>query len=277
MQSQPISRRAFLTSLAATLAASQLGAAQSPIASLGVPVSQEPLTFPLAALEPFMKAETLRRHYYEVHAAYAKELRAVLEAEEMMVGNVVSLMPGMERMVTLPKADSRMPLGRLVSIGVSAPGLQRLSPEASQRIRQAGGGHVNHTAFWRFLSPPGSGPSGPGGPTARAIQEDFGSVKAFREVFKEKAMNHEGTGWAWLVYRPDGCLVATTTCNEDNPLMKDHIPWQNAGRIVLALDLWEHSYYDQYKHDREAYIDAWWKVVNWRFVNRAYSLVTGKV
>lgn len=278
MQSHSISRRAFLSSLAPALIAGRLGAASSStqIASLGVPVRQEPLAFPLAALEPFMKAETLRRHYYEVHATYLKELQAVLEAEEMAVGNVVSLMPGMERIVIPPKADSRMPLGKLVSMGLSSQGLQTLSPESTLSIRRAGGGHINHTAFWRFLSPPDSGPSGPGGGAARAIQEDFGSIKAFRQVFKEKAMEHGDAGWAWLVYRPDGCLVATTTSNEDNPLMKDHIPWQNAGRIVLALDLWEHSYYDQYKHDREAYIDAWWKVVNWRFVNRAYEIVSGK-
>lgn len=243
---------------------------------LGIPLRQEPLGFRYHELEPFMKASTLRHHYEVQHAGYLRELQETLESEEIIVGNVLSLLPGMERMLQPSQSNGRMPIGRLASQGLSFQPLQTLSPETIQVIRRAGGGHVNHTAFWRFLAPHGSVPSGPQGRVARAIQEDFGSIKAFRDLFKEMAMSRTGSGWAWLVYRPDGCLVVTTTPNEDNPMMKDHIPWYEAGRAVLALDLWEHSYCDQYHADRERYIDAWWKVVNWRFVNRAYEIVSGK-
>lgn len=277
MQYSSTTRRGFITAAAAAFSSTVLGAPAPLSTPLGVALRQEPLSFDFEALEPFMKASTLRRHYRETHAQYLRELEMALHAEAMTVGNVVSLMPGMDRMIQPQKSDSLMPIGRLVSQGLSFQAPQTLSKESIQTIRRAGGGHINHTAFWRFLCPPDSGPSGPQGRTARAIQEDFGSVKAFRQVFKETAMNHTGSGWAWLVYRPDGCLVTSTTMNEDNPLMKDHIPWHQSGKPLLALDLWEHSYYEQYQEDREQYIDAWWKVVNWEFVTRAYAIVTGKV
>lgn len=270
-------RRSFLAGASAAITGSLFAELGNPVAPLGVPMRQEPLAFAFEDLEPFMNARTLRRHYEEHHASYLRELQEAMVAEEMTVGNVSSLMPGMDRVIQPQRSDSRMPLGRLASQGLSFQAPQTLSKESVQTIRRAGGGHINHTIFWRFLCPPDSGPSGPQGRSARAIQEDFGSVKAFRQVFKEAAMQRTDAGWAWLVYRPDGCLVVSTTPNEDNPLMKDHVPWQEAGRPILALDLWEHSYYEQYQSDRERYIDAWWKVVNWEFVGRAYSIVTGKV
>ncbi|WP_346334146.1 superoxide dismutase [Prosthecobacter sp. SYSU 5D2] len=218
----------------------------------------------------------LRRHYEEHHASLLLDLQNTLAAEGMTVGNVVSLMPGMDRVILPQRTDSRMPLGRLASLGQSFQPPQTASNRTVQSIRRAGGGHINHTAFWRFLCPPGKGPKSPNGRVSRAIQEDFGSERMFRQVFKEVAMNRNGSGWAWLTYRQDGCLIASSTSNEDNPLMKDHVPWQNSGRPILALDLWEHSYYEQFKDDREQYIDAWWKLVNWKFVDRAYGIVTAK-
>ncbi|SKA97778.1 superoxide dismutase, Fe-Mn family [Prosthecobacter debontii] len=269
-------RRGFLTTLTAALSSSVLGS-DVPPTPLGVPLRQEPLAFAFEELEPFLNARTLRRHYEEHHANYLRELRETLAAADMTVGNVTSLMPGMSHMAHPPRADSKLPLGRLLSSGLSFQEPQKLSKESLKAIRMAGGGHINHTVFWRFLCPPESGPSGPQGRAARAIVEDFGSVKTFRRVFKEAALAHPGSGWAWLTYRPDGCLVVSTTPNEDNPLMKDHIPWHLAGRPILALDLWEHSYCEQYGEDREQYIDAWWKVVNWEFVGHAYEIVTAKV
>ncbi|TDU69284.1 Fe-Mn family superoxide dismutase [Prosthecobacter fusiformis] len=276
MQYLRISRRGFLSSAAAALVGPLWADSEVSDAPLGVPMRQEPLNFPFEALEPFMKASMLRQHFEEHHARYVSDLRNTLDAEGMTVGNVVSLMPGMDQVVQPQRSDSRMPLGQLVSQGRSFQPPQTLSQSSVQMIRSAGGGHINHTAFWRFLCPAGAGPTGPQSAVARAIQEDFGSVKSFRHVFKEAAMQHTEPGWAWLVHRQDGCLVVTTTSNEDNPMMKSHIPWHESGRPILALDLWEHSYYEQYQDDREQYIDAWWKVVNWDFVSRAYTIVRGK-
>ena len=246
-----------------------------PVTPQGVSLRQEPLAFAFEALEPYLNAGMMRRHYQK-HAAHVQKLRKTLEAEQMTVGNVVSLMPRMERVVQPPRTDSRMPIGRLSNSGLSFQAPQTLSGKTVQMLRHAGGGHINHTAFWRFLAPPGSGPKGPKGEVRRAIKEDFGSEKSFRNVFKEVAMKRNGPGWAWLVYRQDGCLIASSTANEDNPLMSEIVPWQNSGRPILALDLWEHSYQEQFKDDREQYIDAWWNVVNWDHVARAYGLVRNK-
>lgn len=273
MNPSAVSRRGFLASAVASLAATAAGA-KTPPPRQGVPLRQEPLPFDYGALQPCFSAASLRRHYETHHAEQLRELTQSLDEQRMEVASVVSLMPGMDRLAQPSRQVSSLPLGRLVSQGVSHHPPQPLEPKAVRVIRQAGGGHVNHTIFWRSLCPPGSGPSGPRAELARAIREDFGSVTTFRRVFKEVAMAHEGSGWAWLVYRQDRSLVVSTTANEDNPLMKDHVPWHRAGRPILALDLWEHSYCETHGADRERYIDSWWSVVNWNFVDRAYQIVS---
>lgn len=128
--------------------------------------------------------------------------------------------------------------------GPMPTGVQQLLPEDLQRqIRFHGGAHVNHTLFWRFLRPRGQGAYGPLNGVAKVICDQFGTVQSFKEAFASVALNHFGSGWAWLVYRPDGKLVITTTRGEDNPLMKDYVNWQDEGMPILALDLWEHAYY----------------------------------
>jgi len=273
MNPSAVSRRGFLASAAASLAATAVGAKSTPTRQ-GVPLRLEPLPFDYGALQPCFSAASLRWHYETHHAEQLRELSQSLDEQRMEVASVVSLMPGMDRLAQPSRQVSSLPLGRLVSQGVSHQPPEPLSPKAVRVIRQAGGGHVNHTIFWRTLCPPGSGPSGPRAELARAIREDFGSVTTFRRVFKEVAMAHEGSGWAWLVYRQDRSLVVSTTANEDNPLMKDHVPWHLAGRPILALDLWEHSYCETHGADRERYIDTWWEVVNWNYVDRAYQIVS---
>ena len=108
-----------------------------------------------------------------------------------------------------------------------------------------------------------------------AIEHEFGTINDFKAAFTEAALNHSGSGWAWLVYRPDGRLVITTTSNEDNPLMKEFVDWREYGRFILLLDLWEHSYCLKYKNNRKKYIEAWWNVVNWSFVSKAHAVVSG--
>lgn len=273
MNPSAVSRRGFLASAAASLAATAAGAKTTPPRQ-GVPLRQEPLPFGFEALQPCFSAASLRRHYETHHAEQLQELSQSLREQRLAVASVVSLMPGMDRLAQPSRQVSSLPLGRLVSQGVSHQPPEPLPAKAVQAIRQAGGGHVNHTLFWRCLCPRGSGPSGPRTELARAIREDFGSVTTFRRVLKEVAMAHEGSGWAWLVYRQDRSLVVSTTANEDNPLMKDHVPWHQAGRPILALDLWEHSYCETHGGDRERYIDTWWEVVNWNYVDRAYQIVS---
>ncbi len=232
------------------------------------PLHQEPLRFDFDALEPYIDAETLRLHYGRHHADSLDNLIAALQTINLKVGNVSALLPQIRSLIV--PSDPRR---KVVRMG-GPP--ETLSEEKQQEIRLYGGAHVNHTAFWRFLSPPGKGPSGPEGQVAEAIIRDFRSINDFKTAFTDAALKHEGSGWVFLVYRPDGKLVVTTTKNEDNPMMKDFVNPEQQGRFILCLDLWEHSYYLRYRHDRKQYVEAWWNLVNWNFVSRAYAIVTSK-
>lgn len=271
-----IHRRAFIASALPALAGSLLGAeSEARPAPLGISLRQEPLDFDLDALEPYLDAATLKAHYHEHHARHLAEFRRALDEVELSVGNVTSLMPCIKSMKRPPQV--RHSILRL-SLAQSRPatGVQSLLPESVQMsIRQHGGAHVNHTAFWRFLAPPENTPLGPQGRAAADIDHEFGTLHEFKKAFTAAALNHSGSGWAWLVYRPDKKLVITTTPNEDNPMMKEFVDWRDHGRPILALDLWEHSYYRKHKSNRRAYIDAWWKVVNWKFVDKAHAIVRG--
>lgn len=237
-------------------------------APLGIPLRQEPLAFDFAALEPYLDADTLRLHYEVHHREIVDALNTTLQEVNLSVGNVAALMPNIRSLILPPN-----PRKTVVRMG-GPP--EMLSAEMQQKIRTYGGAHINHTTFWRFLAPPGSGPAGPEGRVAEAIVRDFGSVQEFKAAFTEAALRRFGSGWAFVVYGPDGRLVITTTKNEDNPMMKDFVKPAHHGRFILCLDLWEHSYYLKYRGDRQKYIDAWWNVVNWKFVSRAYSIVTSK-
>jgi len=271
-----IPRRAFLTSALPALAGTLLGAEQEERPPpLGIPLQQEPLAYDLDALEPYLDAATLKLHYQEYHAKHLSEFRRTLNDVELSVGSVTSLMPCIQSMKRPPRVRHSI-LQLSLAQNRPATGVQSVLPEHVQKsIRQHGGAHVNHTIFWRFLAPPGDTPLGPQGRAAAAIDDEFGTLHEFKKAFTAAAMNHSGAGWAWLVYRPDKKLVITTTPNEDNPLMKEFVDWRDHGRPILALDLWEHSYYKKYKNNRRAYIDAWWKVVNWEFVNKAHAIVRG--
>mmetsp|Transcript_29202 Transcript_29202/g.73465 ORF Transcript_29202/g.73465 Transcript_29202/m.73465 type:complete len:194 (-) Transcript_29202:119-700(-) len=117
----------------------------------------------------------------------------------------------------------------------------------------------NHTFYWNSLSPKGGGE--PTGAIAEAIVRDFGSFDAFKEQFTTAAATHFGSGWAWLVKNADGKLEVVSTHDAGNPLTSGQTP-------ILTIDVWEHAYYIDYQNARPAYIDAWWKLVNWEFANK---------
>ena len=114
----------------------------------------------------------------------------------------------------------------------------------------------NHTFYWHSLAPNGGG--APQGPLADAIGKSFGSFDAFQKEFTEKAAGLFGSGWAWLVKKPDGKLGVVQTGNAGNPLTDGDKP-------LLTCDVWEHAYYIDYRNARPKYIEAWWKCVNWEF------------
>ncbi|MGQ9576051.1 MAG: superoxide dismutase [Thermoguttaceae bacterium] len=115
----------------------------------------------------------------------------------------------------------------------------------------------NHTFYWNCLAPGGGGE--PTGPLAEALKAHFGSFAQFREKFTNAALSQFGSGWAWLVRQPNGTLAVEATANADNPLTAGRTP-------LLTCDVWEHAYYIDYRNARAAYLEAFWKLVNWPFV-----------
>ncbi|HEJ7946705.1 TPA: superoxide dismutase [Fe] [Serratia liquefaciens] len=115
----------------------------------------------------------------------------------------------------------------------------------------------NHTFYWHCLSPQGGGE--PQGKLAAAINQAFGSFTAFREQFSDAAVKNFGAGWTWLVKKPDGSLAIVTTSNAATPLTGEDKP-------LLTVDVWEHAYYIDYRNARPAYLENFWALVNWAFV-----------
>ncbi len=203
-----------------------------------------PLPYALGDLEPSIDARTMEIHHGKHHAAYAANLRKAL--------------------ADLPGADS--------AEDVIAK-LSALPAAIRETVRNNGGGHVNHSLFWKVMAPPGAGGGGePTGDLAAAIAKDFGSPGAFREQFAKAAASQFGSGWAWLILRAkDGRLAVTSTANQDSPLMRDTLEDHAIGTPLLGLDVWEHAYYLHYQNRRADYIANWWKVVNWSEVARRWS------
>jgi Fe-Mn family superoxide dismutase len=131
--------------------------------------------------------------------------------------------------------------------------------EIRTAVRNHGGGHYNHTHFWKWMSPDGGGE--PGGQLADALKAKYGGFQGFMDAFGDKALGVFGSGWAWL--QPDLSII--TTPNQDSPL--------NSGspEPILGLDVWEHAYYLDYTYKRGDYIQAWWHVVNWPEVQTRFE------
>jgi Fe-Mn family superoxide dismutase len=128
-------------------------------------------------------------------------------------------------------------------------------------VRNNGGGHINHSMFWKIMGPGAGGE--PVGNVAQAIKSQFGDFAAFKEKFGAAATTRFGSGWAWLVKTGDKVDIYSTA-NQDSPVMEGKYP-------VMGLDVWEHAYYLKYQNRRPDYIGAWWNVVNWKEVEERFN------
>jgi len=128
-------------------------------------------------------------------------------------------------------------------------------------VRNNGGGHANHSMFWKIMAPKAGG--APTGKLGDDIKATFGSLDAFKEKFEAAGMGRFGSGWAWLIVNKSGKLEIVSTANQDNPLMEGNKP-------VFGTDVWEHAYYLKYQNRRADYLKAWWNVVNWAEVANYY-------
>jgi Fe-Mn family superoxide dismutase len=129
-------------------------------------------------------------------------------------------------------------------------------------VNNNGGGHLNHSIFWKNMSPDGGGK--PGGALSDAISNKFGSFDDFKSTFATAATGRFGSGWAWLCLDKKGEVVVQDFPNQDSPVTAGLKP-------LLGLDVWEHAYYLKYQNRRPDYINAWWNVVNWKDVEERFA------
>ena len=186
-----------------------------------------PLPYPSNALEPHIDAQTMEIHHGKHHNAYVTNLNAALEKA-----------PGL--------ADT--PIDALLRDLNAVPEAVRTA------VRNNGGGHWNHSQFWKWMAPNAGG--APTGKLADAINGAFGDFEKFKEQFSAAGAGRFGSGWVWL-NNDGGKLSISSSPNQDNPLM-DGKP-----APILGLDVWEHAYYLKYQNRRPDYMKAWWNVVNW--------------
>ena len=130
-------------------------------------------------------------------------------------------------------------------------------------VKNHGGGHYNHSLFWKMMAPLSEDfiKGGLGVRLKDAISKNFGDFTKFKEQFSNTAVALFGSGWVWLV-KDSGKLTIVTTSNQDNPISRGQIP-------ILGLDVWEHAYYLKYQNRRPEYIEAWWNVVNWNEIEKS--------
>ncbi len=183
------------------------------------------------ALTKSISEETMLTHHMKHHQGYVDKLNIALDKLHMDGDNVASILTNLD----------------------SIPYDMRLV------IRNNGGGHFNHSLFWRVMSPDGGGQ--PKGDLASKINAKYGDFQGFVDRFTASALGLFGSGWVWLM--PDGEIL--TTSNQDNPIM-------TGGPLpILGLDVWEHAYYLDYKNQRDRYIKSWWDVVNWTEVEKRHQ------
>jgi superoxide dismutase, Fe-Mn family len=182
------------------------------------------LPYAMDALKPHLSAETLEYHHGKHHAAYVNNLN-----------NLTKGTPNESK--SLEDIIKTAPSGGLFN-------------NAAQ--------HFNHSFYWKSLAAKAGGP--PKGAVADAIKSGFGSFDDFKKKFTDAATTHFGSGWAWLVRKPDGSLAIEATHDAGTPLTSGNKP-------ILTCDVWEHAYYIDYRNARPRYIEAFWNLVNWDFAN----------
>ncbi len=196
------------------------------------------LTYPTNALEPHIDATTMEIHHDKHHAAYVSKLNAAVEGSDL----------------------GSKGIGDVIGDLAAVPDAKRTA------VRNNGGGHANHTFFWKIIGPNSGGE--PSGKLGEAIVAKFGSFDAFKEKFEAAGAGQFGSGWAWLIVK-DGELEVTSTPNQDSPLMKGVV--DKPGTPVIGVDVWEHAYYLNYQNKRPDYLKAFWNVVNWSQAEENYA------
>jgi Fe-Mn family superoxide dismutase len=198
-----------------------------------MPFTLPDLPYPKDALEPHIDARTMEIHHDKHHQTYVTNLNNAIAGTDLEGKDIVEILKN----------------------------INSVPANIKTAVQNNGGGHANHTLFWETLGP---GSSAPSGELADAINATFGSLDALKEKMNNAGATRFGSGWAWLVVKPDGSLDVYSTANQDSPYMQGDTP-------IFGIDVWEHAYYLNYQNRRPDYLKAIWNVVNWDAVAKKYA------
>ena len=185
------------------------------------------LPYAMDALAPIISKETLEFHYGKHHQTY--------------VTNLNNLIPGTE---------------------FDSASLEEIVKKSSGGVFNNAAQIWNHTFYWNSMAPNAGGE--PTGKLADAIKAKWGSVAAFKEAFNKSAAGNFGSGWTWLVKKPDGSVDIVNTSNAATPLTTTDVP-------LLTCDVWEHAYYIDFRNARPKYLESFWSLVNWSFAAKNFG------
>ncbi|KAF3936029.1 hypothetical protein ABW19_dt0208956 [Dactylella cylindrospora] len=192
-----------------------------------------PLPYPYNGLEPHISAQIMELHHKVHHQAYVNNLNNALRAQAavMTSGDI----EGVETLVAL-----------------------------QETIKFNGGGHINHSLFWKGLVPAGMPDSSPQGELVEAIKARWGSVEGFDKAFKAVLLGIKGSGWGWLVCNAATGQLSLSTTKDQDPVLRPEV-------AILGIDMWEHAFYLQYFNDKASYLEGIWNVLNWKVADERYA------
>jgi Fe-Mn family superoxide dismutase len=200
-----------------------------------MPFTLPQLPYAPDALEPHIDKMTMEIHHGKHHNAYVTNLNKALESAPNLADKTIEQLLA-DHCAIVPE-------------------------NIRTAVRNNGGGHINHSMFWKIMGPGAGGP--PIGNVGQAISATFGSFDAFKEKFNAAGATRFGSGWAWLV-KAGGKIDIISSPNQDSPVMEGKYP-------VMGLDVWEHAYYLKYQNRRPDYMAAWWNVVNWQEIEDRFN------
>lgn len=187
------------------------------------------LSYSYDALDPYIDTQTMEIHHSKHHQAYVDKLNDALKDTTW----------------------AEKPIEEILQ------NIDKLPQDKQIAVRNNGGGHYNHSLFWQYMTPGGGEISSK---ILDLVNNSFGSIEKFKEQFSASAVGRFGSGWVWLIQKDDNLEIISTP-NQDSPIMEGVRP-------LLGLDVWEHAYYLKYQNRRPEYIENWWNVVDWDFVNQ---------
>ena len=198
------------------------------------------LTYDYDALEPVIDEKTMRTHHQKHHQGYTDKLNKALSHHENHKHRFDIHDMSAEEL--------------LQNINLVPEGIQ-------EAVQQNGGGFVNHNLFFSILTPEDKEPHGK---IKQAIEDTFGSIDEFKEIFHDIATSRFGSGWAWLVVNEEYELEIIDTPNQDSPYMYGKVP-------ILGIDVWEHAYYLHYQNRRGEYVEKWFSILDWDEIEERYN------